>query len=157
MRIGYSKDIHILELGFPLYLGGIKIESNRGGVSYSDGDVLLHAIVDSLIGAMGLGDIGEIFKDTDIKNKNRPSSEFLMETKKLLEKNNYKITYIDTLIILEEPKLFKYKQRIKENIANLLDISPLLINIKAGTNEQIGEIGRNEAIEAHSIVILEEI
>ena len=157
MRIGSSIDIHRLEKDLRLVIGGIEIPSEKGCVAHSDGDVLIHAIVDALLGAMSLGDIGEHFSDQDPKYKGIDSSYFLIEVKKLLKENHYKISNIDSLVILEKPKLKQYKKQMEENIAQCLEIDVSKVNVKAGTNEGIGEIGKNEAIEAHAVVLLEEV
>ena len=120
----------------------------------SDGDVLIHAIVDALIGALGKGDIGEHFSDKDPKYQNINSTYFLECVKKMLSDDGYEILNIDSLVILETPKLKDYKQKMKENIALHLGIDVSKVNVKAGTNEGIGELGRNEAIEAHATVLI---
>ena len=157
MRIGIGKDIHKLEEGEYLTLGGIKIPSKLKSVSYSDGDVLIHALIDSIFGALGLGDIGETFKDSDPLNKGKSSIEFLKETVLILKRENKKIVNIDTIITLEEPKLKENKLKIRKNLTNLLDINENQINIKAGTNEGFDSLGRKESIEAIAITLLEDL
>lgn len=155
-RIGFGKDIHALKIDVPLIIGGINIPSKIGAYSYSDGDCLVHAIIDSMLGAIGEKDIGEIFPDNDLKNKNRSSIDILDEVYNNFIKDKYKISNIDTFISLEEPKLKNYKKLIKENIAKHLNISLNQISIKAGTNEGFGSVGKKEAIECYAICLLEE-
>ncbi len=155
LRIGLGKDIHKLEKGDYLVLGGVKIASNFKSVSFSDGDVLTHALIDALLGSIGKGDIGDLFKDDDIKNKDRSSIEFLKEVKKILDKEKAHIVNIDSYIALEEPKLKENKAIIRKNLAKTLLINENLINIKAGTNEGFGSIGRKEAIEAIVVCLVE--
>ncbi len=156
MRIGFGKDIHILKENIDLIIGGVKIPSSLGSYSYSDGDALTHAIIDSLLGALALKDIGEHFKDSDIKNHNRSSLEMLKITKEMIDKQNYKISNIDTYICLEQPKLKEYKSLIQQKLSETLNIEPSRISIKAGTNEGIGEVGNSKAIECYAICLLEE-
>ena len=157
MRIGSSIDIHRLVENRKLVLGGIEIPSSKGCLAHSDGDVLIHAIVDAIIGALGLGDIGEHFSDKDPQYKNINSTYFLTKMKELLKKEGYEILNIDSLIILESPRLKKYKIKMKENVASYLEIDASKVNVKAGTNEGIGEVGRNEAIEAHATVLIRKV
>lgn len=157
MRIGSSIDIHRLVENKKLILGGVEVPSSKGCLAHSDGDVLIHAIVDALIGALGLGDIGEHFSDKDPKYQNISSTYFLKEVKKMLEKEGYEILNIDSLIILETPRLKDYKNKMKENIAKILEIDSSKVNVKAGTNEGIGEIGRGEAIEAYATVLIRKV
>ncbi len=157
MRIGSSIDIHRLVENRRLVIGGIEIPYSKGCLAHSDGDVLIHAIVDALIGALGLGDIGEHFSDKDPKYQNIDSTYFLKEVKNMLDKEEYEIENIDSLVILEQPRLKDYKVKMKENIALHLGIDASRVNVKAGTNEGMGPIGRNEAIEAHAIVLIRKV
>lgn len=153
--IGFGYDIHQLILGETLILGGIRIESDKGTLAHSDGDVLIHSIIDSLFGAAGLGDIGEHFPDTDIKYKNIDSGKLLAETIGIIVLNNLYIVNIDATIVLESPKLFSYKSKIRDNLAKILNIFPEQINIKATTNEKQDSIGTNSSIVAYSVCQLE--
>jgi len=155
-RVGFGKDIHILKENVPLIIGGVQIHSDLGTISYSDGDALTHAIIDSILGAMGYDDIGEIFPNTKKENKGRSSLNMLENIVNLMEKEGYKILNIDTFINLESPKLGKYKKDIKIKLSNVLHIDLNQISIKAGTNEGIGYIGERKAIECYSICLLEE-
>lgn len=156
MRIGFGKDIHGLKEGEEIIIGGVKIPSKLTSYSYSDGDCLIHAIIDSLLGASGNKDIGEIFKDNDLINKGRSSISMLEEINEKYISEIYSISNIDTFISLEEPKLKDYKEKIKENIAKTLKIDSNKVSIKAGTNEGFGSVGKKEAIECYSVCLLEE-
>lgn len=157
MRIGNSIDIHRLVENRKLVIGGVEIPSNKGSLAHSDGDVLIHAIVDALIGALGLGDIGEYFSDKDPRYQNISSVYFLNVVKEMLKKEGYEIVNIDSLVKLESPKLKDYKKEMEKTIAYHLEIDPNLVNVKAGTNEGLDAVGRNEAIEAHAIVLLRKV
>ena len=155
MRIGQGYDIHKTADFRPLILGGVKIPYDKGLLGHSDADVLVHAIIDSIFGAIAEGDIGEHFPDTDSKYKNANSIELLVETNKILNEKGYKIINLDTTIICEKPKLLPYKEKMKENIAAALNISKSLISIKAKTKEKLDATGEGNAIEAFSIVLVE--
>lgn len=155
--IGIGYDLHILKKDAELIIGGIKIDSEYGTIAHSDGDVLIHSLVDALLGASGLGDIGEYFPDTDPKYKNANSSEFLEETLKLIKNKKLKIINIDAVIILEKPKLSSYKNQIRENLAKICNINPDKINIKAKTNEKLGYVGNSEAVACLCICELSNI
>lgn len=155
-RVGFGKDIHRLKKGLPLIIGGINIPFDKGLESFTDGDVLLHSLIDAIFGAIGEKDIGEHFPQYE-KYRATSSSILLKETANILLRHGYKISSIDTMISIEKPCLKEYKGRIKENIASLLNIDKNLIAVKAGTNEGLGEIGKGKAIEAYSIVLVEEI
>ena len=154
-RIGQSRDIHRLENnGRPFVLGGVKIPFYKGPVSHSDGDCLYHAICESLLGALALGDLGHHFPDDDINYKDIDSSILVRRAMELVKKQGYKINNIDSSIILEEPKLKPYISKMRENIATLLEVDVSRVSVKAGTNEKVGELGKGDAIEASSIVLL---
>ncbi len=150
--VGIGNDLHRLEENNPLIIGGIEIESDLGCVAHSDGDVLIHSLIDAILGASGMGDIGEWFPDNDPKYKGCNSCDLLIEVLKEIDKKNFKIQNIDAIIILQKPKLSKYKNSIKENIADLCKIPYEKVNIKAKTGENIGIIGDSLAIEALCIV-----
>lgn len=147
-RIGQSRDVHRLEKGLKLTLGTVEIPYEYGLVAHSDGDCLVHAIVESIIGALGLGDIGTLFPDSDSKYKNISSKYFLNEVKMLLKKHQYEIVNIDSSIHIEKPMMRPYVSIMKENIASCLGIDKNLVNIKATRGEKIGFVGRCEGIEA---------
>lgn len=155
MRIGQGFDLHKLGKGRDLLLGGILIESDKGEIAHSDGDVLLHAIIDSILGACGAEDIGTLFSDTDPKYKDVSSTELLEQT---LAMYPVEIINIDCTIILQTPKLKDYVPKIKTNLAKLLSISTSQIAIKAKTSEKIlGELGSGDAIIAQAVILVEEI
>jgi len=146
IRTGTGFDIHPLVEGIPLYIGGIEIPFHKGSKGHSDGDALLHAIVDALLGAANLGDIGELFPDTDISLKGISSSKILKKTLSLLAKNNWEIGNIDSNIILESPKLKSFKDKIAQNIATICQITGNKVSIKAKTMEKMGDVGEGNAI-----------
>lgn len=154
-RIGFAKDIHQLVEGRPLIVGTITIPSNKGEKAHSDGDVLIHAIVEAIFGALAVGDLGTFFPDTDSKYKDVDSSLFLIKANDLLMEKGYKISNIDASIELEMPKLKPYIEKIKVSIASLLSIDVSQISVKAGTNEKMDAVGKNEAIVAYATVLLE--
>ncbi len=156
-RVGLGKDIHKLKRGYKLILGGIEIPYKKGLVSYSDGDCLLHSLIDAIFGAISYKDIGRIFPNNEPKYKNISSLELLKKTKIILDNKNYKIGNIDIFISCEKPKLANYIDKMRENISKILDISIKEISIKAGTNEGLGYIGKGKGIECTSVVLLEEI
>jgi len=151
-RTGIGYDIHRLVAGRKLFLGGIEIPYIHGLLGHSDGDVLLHAICDALLGAAGEGDIGEHFPDTDPRYDGISSTELLKTVYALVTKKNLFIANVDTVVIAQEPKLFPFKKQMQRAIARILDIKEDSINIKAKTNEELGEIGRKEAIAAYAVV-----
>lgn len=153
--VGFGYDIHRLEEGRKLILGGIEIESNLGVVAHSDGDVLLHSLIDAILGASGLGDIGEHFPDTDNQYKGISSVELLKRTLELIK--SYKIVNVDCMIILEKPKIKDYKPLIKKNLAELLNINESRVNIKAGTNEKLDALGRAEGCAVYTVVMIEDM
>ena len=151
-KIGIGYDIHRLVEGRKLFLGGVEIPYIKGLLGHSDGDALLHAICDALLGALGEGDIGEHFPDTDQKYHNLSSVELLKAVKNLIEEKNFMIANVDTVVIAQEPKLIPFKKQMREKIAQILDIKEDCVNIKAKTNEGLGEIGREEGIAAYAAV-----
>lgn len=153
-RIGIGYDIHRLVEGRKLFIGGVEIPYIKGLLGHSDGDVLLHAICDALLGAIAEGDIGEHFPDTDPKYHNISSVELLKKVDDLIKKKNFVINNIDTIVIAQEPKLLPFKKPIQQEIAQVLKIQPDCINIKAKTNEGFGEIGKKEAIACYAVVII---
>ena len=153
-RIGIGYDIHPLVEGRKLFIGGVEIPYIKGLLGHSDGDILLHAICDALLGAIAEGDIGEHFPDTDPKYHNISSLELLKKVDDLIKKKNFVINNIDTIVIAQEPKLLPFKKPIQQKIAQVLKIQPDCINIKAKTNEGFGEIGKAEAIACYAVVII---
>ncbi len=155
MRIGQGFDIHRLVENRDLILGGVKIPYKKGLLGHSDADVLIHAIIDSIFGAMNIGDIGEHFPDTDPRYKNISSLELLKLTGELSDKKGYKIINIDSTVICEEPKLLNYKKEMKKNISNALKISEDDISIKAKTKEKLDSTGQGLSIEAQSVCLID--
>ncbi len=155
LRIGHSYDIHQLAPHKPLILGGIEIDSALGSVAHSDGDVLIHVIIESIIGAMGMGDLGTFYPDTDPQYANISSSYLLKDCLTIMQQNNYHIINIDCSIYLETPYLKAYKPLIKNNLIKLLNINADQINIKATRGEGLGYIGKSEGIAASCVVLLE--
>lgn len=153
-RTGIGTDIHRLVGGRPLKLGGILIPYEKGLLAHSDGDVALHAMIDAILGATGLGDIGMIFPDTDPQFANIDSKELVLKTKEYIEHKNWEIVNVDITITLEEPKLGQYKAQMKRCIASLLGIDFLNVNVKAKTNEGLGEVGQGLAISAITAVLI---
>lgn len=154
MRIGIGYDVHRLEKDKRLILGGVLIEHAYGLVGHSDADVLIHAIIDALLGAAGLGDIGRMFPDTDDQYKGISSMKLLEEVIDALETHGYRINNIDATIIAQQPKLMEYLDAMEENIAKTLQISVKNINIKATTTERLGFVGEEKGIAAEAVTLL---
>ena len=151
MMVGLGYDIHKLVVGRKLFLGGIQIDFEKGLMGHSDGDVLIHAICDALLGAANLGDIGQHFPPTDARYKNISSLKILKSVSKFLEDSGLLVKYIDTVVIAEEPKIQHFSKDMKAAIASTLGISEDIISIKGKTNEGFGGIGAGEAIAAWAI------
>ncbi len=154
IRVGFGNDLHRLEEGRPLIIGGVPIKFDLGPVAHSDGDVLLHATIDALLGAAGLGDIGEWFPDTDERWKDAESSELLVATLMTLHERDWHVGNLDCIISAQRPKLSEYKEKIQVKLAELLGVEPEAINVKAKTGESVGPIGRGEAIAAQVAVLI---
>lgn len=155
MRVGMGYDVHRLVEDRDLIMGGVKIPYEKGLLGHSDADVLLHAIMDALLGAAALGDIGKHFPDTDEKYKGISSIKLLEEVGKLLLNNGYSINNIDSTIIAQKPKMAPFIQQMRENISNALNIDLMQINVKATTEEGLGFTGNGEGISSQSICLLE--
>lgn len=153
-RIGHSIDIHRLVKDRKLILGGIEIPHELGLLGHSDADVLLHAVSESIIGALALGDLGKFFPDTDPKYKGIDSKILTSEVVKMMEEKGYEVNNLDCLLIMEKPKMRPYIDTIRESIASLLHTSIENVNVKATTNEKLGEIGNELAIQAHASILL---
>ena len=164
-RVGFGEDLHVLRQEKPaifenipdffgLRLGGVLINTPLWTVvAHSDGDVLLHALTDALLGAAGAGDIGDHFPDTDEKNRGRNSTDFVRFALHLLEQTGYKPLHVDTVVFLQAPRLTPYKSSIKNSIADILGINPLNVNIKAKSGEGVDAVGTGLAIRATAVVI----
>ena len=155
MRIGSGHDTHRLVEGRPLILGGVRIEHARGLAGHSDADVVLHAITDALLGAAGLGDIGDAYPDTDPAYKDCDSAKFVTDTIAKLNQLGWRVVNIDVTIFAQEPKLGPAKAAIRDNVARLLGIAVADVNVKAKTGEHVGHIGRGEAIGCHAVVLID--
>lgn len=154
MRIGQGFDAHQFSPQGKLIIGGVEIPFDRGVEAHSDGDVLLHAICDALLGAAGLGDIGKHFSDSDNANKDRNSREFIAEVSNMLESINLSVINVDATVILQAPKIRPYIDNMQEIIAQDLNIESACVNIKATTTEHMGFVGREEGIAAMAVVLL---
>ena len=153
-KIGHGIDVHQLVKGESLILGGIKIKSDKGTLGHSDGDALLHALTDAILGALALGDIGTFFPSTEDKWKNANSQIFLNYALKQLKDNNYIINNIDINIILQKPAINKYVKTIKKNLSKIININSNLISIKATTTDFLGYIGENKGIAIHAMILI---
>ncbi len=154
IRIGQGIDFHRLEPGPDLWLGGVMIPSERGCIAHSDGDVLLHAICDALLGGAGLRDIGYHFPDSDQKFKNIRSTILLKKTFTLIQKEGFHIINIDSTICLEQPKIAPYAEEMRKIISGILKIGPREVSIKATTTEKLGFTGREEGVVALAVALL---
>ncbi len=154
MKIGLGYDVHKLVYNRPLILGGVNIPFEKGLMGHSDADVLLHAIMDSLLGALCLGDIGKHFPDNDNKYKNISSLILLSHVSALIKEKGYTIGNIDSIIIAEKPKLSPYIQDMRVNVAKTLNVTTSVISVKATTEEGLGFTGKGEGIAAQSICLL---
>ena len=155
MRIGQGYDLHKLVEGRDLILGGVKVPHTAGLLGHSDADVLIHAIIDSIFGAIADGDIGRHFPDTDPKFKGADSIELLKTAGEILKNKGYKILNIDSTIIAQAPKLAPYVDLMRENIANALNLPVLDVSIKAKTNEGMDSVGKKEAIQAYAVILVD--
>lgn len=154
MRIGHGYDVHRFTDGEYIILGGVKIPYEKALLAHSDGDVLAHAIADSLLGAAGERDIGYFFPDNDDKYKNANSLELLASVKQIIDNKGYQIGNIDSTIVAQAPKMAPYIEKMRENLAKALSISINDINVKATTEEKLGFTGRKEGIAVHSVCII---
>lgn len=157
MRIGTGYDVHELVEGRRLVLGGIEIPFEKGLLGHSDADVLIHAIMDSILGALALGDIGLLFPDTDMKYKDIDSKILLKRVVEVMKENNFQIGNVDAVVMAQRPKLRPYIDEMRSVISEILLTDVKNVSIKATTTEKLGFVGREEGIAAHAVVILEEI
>jgi 2-C-methyl-D-erythritol 2,4-cyclodiphosphate synthase len=153
-RVGLGQDCHRLEPGRALILGGVRVEHERGLAGHSDADVLLHAITDALLGAAGLGDIGEMFPDTDPRHRGADSGGLLTAALAAVAGRGWKVVNLDCTVAAERPKLSPHKPAIRRRVAELLGVSPEAVNVKAKTGEKVGPVGREEAMTAEAVVLL---
>ncbi len=157
MRIGFGFDTHKLVDGIPFFIGGVKIEHSKGALGHSDADVLIHAICDAMLGAVGLPDIGSQFPDTNPEYKGIDSKILLQKVNGLIVNNGWKIVNFDTTVVLQQPKLALFIPEIKLCLSKILNINENQISIKAKTSEKLGFIGREEGVSAYAIVLIEKI
>lgn len=157
LRIGQGYDVHAFTTGDHVTLGGEKIPHTHGILAHSDGDVLLHAICDALLGAAGLGDIGMHFPDTDPRWKGADSRAFVRHVRELLKQRDFVIVNVDSTVICEAPRLGKYREAMRTNIASDLSVNITRVNIKATTSEKMGFIGRAEGLACQAIAMIEHI
>ena len=155
LRIGNGYDVHRLVEGRKLILGGVEIPHTKGVLGHSDGDVLIHAITDAIIGALGLGDIGLHFPDNDEDLKGIDSSILLKKINEIMKDKKYEIVNIDSVIVMQKPKLRPYIDEIERNIAKILDIDSELVNVKAKTEEKLGFTGDESGVKSYCVVLLE--
>jgi ygbB family len=157
MRVGIGYDVHKFEEGRKLIIGGVDILYERGLAGHSDADVLIHAIIDAICGALCIGDIGSLFPDTYNAYKDIDSMILLGKLKDKLKENNYKIGNIDSIIVAQEPKMRPYIDQMRQNIAKVLEISEKDVSVKATTTEKLGFEGRKEGISSQAVVLIENI
>jgi len=155
IRVGSGWDLHRLVEGRPLWLGGVNIPSPKGEEAHSDGDVLLHAVIDALLGAAALGDIGTHFPPSEERWKDADSRHLLRMTLDLLKREGWRIGNLDCTVILESPKLGPYKETIRQTLAEDLGLSQEAVSVKAKTKEGVDAVGRGEAVEAFAAVLIE--
>jgi 2-C-methyl-D-erythritol 2,4-cyclodiphosphate synthase len=155
MRVGIGYDMHKLVKGRPLLLGGVRVKYSKGLLGHSDGDVLLHAIADALLGAVALGDIGQLFPDTDAKYKGMSSLRLLDEVARVTGKMA-SVYNVDATIVCQEPKLSKYVRAMRKEVAKVLTVSEDRVSIKAKTTEGLGPEGAGEGIAAYAVVLVED-
>ena len=154
-RIGQGFDVHQLVEGRPLIIGGVRIPYEKGLLGHSDADVLLHAVADACLGAIGAGDIGKHFPDTDSRYKDADSALLLKQVWELVKQQGYELVNLDCTIIAQKPKMAPHIEQMKENIAKWLEGEPSQVNVKATTTEKLGFTGREEGIAAQAVVLLQ--
>ncbi len=155
LRIGYGNDVHRLETGEKLMLGGVEIPSEKGSVGHSDGDALLHALTDAIFGALAEGDIGTHFSDAEERWKNAESMTFLRYAVSLMKEKGYAFVNVDSTVNLEKPKLRPYIEQMREEIANCLEISIECVSIKAKTGEKVDAVGEQRAVKVEVVILLQ--
>jgi 2-C-methyl-D-erythritol 2,4-cyclodiphosphate synthase len=155
MRIGFGYDVHAFGPGDHVVLGGVRIAHRAGVRAHSDGDVLLHALCDALLGALGLGDIGQHFPDTDPRWRGADSRRFLRHCAALLQEHGYRLVNADLTVLAEAPRLGSHRAEMRANVAADLGTEPGRINVKATTSEGLGALGRSEGLACHAVVLIE--
>jgi 2-C-methyl-D-erythritol 2,4-cyclodiphosphate synthase len=155
-RIGFGNDVHRLEKGKPLVLGGVSIAADTGAVGHSDADALTHAVTDAILGALAVGDIGSFFSDRDERWKNADSFVFLRYTIELMKEKGFLIVNLDSVVNLEQPKLRPFINEMRQNLANALEIKIDCVSVKAKTGEKVDAVGEGRAIKTEAIVLLKQ-
>ncbi|MCF2639480.1 2-C-methyl-D-erythritol 2,4-cyclodiphosphate synthase [uncultured Fusobacterium sp.] len=155
LRIGNGYDVHVLTEGRKLILGGVEIPHTKGVLGHSDGDVLVHAIMDAMLGALALGDIGQHFPDTDMQYKNIDSMLLLSKVKELIYSKGYKIINLDSIIVLQKPKVKPYIETMRKRIAEVLELEIEQVSVKATTEEKLGFTGDESGVKSYCVVLLE--
>jgi len=157
MRVGFGIDVHAFGPGDTVVLGGVRIPHNRGVVAHSDGDVLLHALVDALLGAAALGDIGEHFPDSDPRWRDVASQQFVSAALEMLARRSWRVVNVDLTLLAQQPRLAPWREQIRHAIAKLLAIPLADVNVKATTTEHLGFLGRNEGLAAMATVLIDQV
>ena len=157
MRIGHGYDVHRLATGRALILGGVTVPYDRGLDGHSDADVLVHAVMDALLGAAAAGDIGKLFPDSDEAFRGISSMELLRRVKAYLDSVSYSVVNVDATIVAQAPKLAPYREEMRQNIADALGVDVAQVSVKATTEERLGFTGSGEGIAAHAVVLIERI
>lgn len=155
LRVGNGYDVHLLANGLPFYLGGIQIEHTKGCIAHSDGDTLIHALCDALLGALALGDIGKHFPDTSDQFKGIDSKILLKRTYDLVQAQGYVLVNADCTILLQKPKVAPYILSMRSTLASVLGVDENIVSVKATTTEGVGFVGREEAIAVYATVLVE--
>ncbi|WP_294703809.1 2-C-methyl-D-erythritol 2,4-cyclodiphosphate synthase [uncultured Fusobacterium sp.] len=155
LRIGNGYDVHKLVEGRKLILGGVEIPHTKGVLGHSDGDVLIHAIMDAMLGALALGDIGQHFPDTDMKYENIDSTILLRRVKELIQEKGYKVVNLDSIIVLQKPKVKPYIEAMRKRVAEVLEIDVEQVSVKATTEEKLGFTGDESGVKSYCVVLLE--
>jgi 2-C-methyl-D-erythritol 2,4-cyclodiphosphate synthase len=155
LRVGIGADTHRLVAGRKLILGGVEIPFKKGLLGHSDADVLVHAIMDAMLGAMGEGDIGYYFPNLDEQYKDASSLTMLSEVGAMMARQRYELLNLDSVLMAEKPKIFPYRQQMTTNIAEAIGVSPEQVHVKATTTEGLGAIGRGEGVTAYAVVMLQ--
>ena len=156
MRVGFGIDVHAFGPGDSVVLGGVRIPHSRGVVAHSDGDVLLHALVDALLGAAALGDIGEHFPDSDPRWRDAASQQFVSTTLEMLVRRSWRVVNVDLTLLAQQPRLAPWREQIRHAVAKLLAIPVADVNLKATTTEHLGFLGRNEGLAAMATVLIDQ-
>lgn len=155
LRIGNGYDVHKLVEGRTLILGGVEIPHTKGVLGHSDGDVLIHAIMDAMLGALALGDIGQHFPDTDMKYENIDSTILLTRVKELMAERGYRVINLDSIIVLQKPKVKPYIEAMRKRVAEILEIDIEQVSVKATTEEKLGFTGDESGVKSYCVVLLE--